>query len=471
MLNVEVKTFFTHLESGNVTQARELLPNLPIEGIHGSRIRKHYEAQLLMQEGQLADAANLLRDTLQSDGEYVGLLVDLANCYARLGSINLWKHCVRSIEKALTDARENMETTRWVHYQVWLAKHFEEEGEVVKALKIYDLICESFPHLPPSEYLMVQAQRLRLTAEFIVKGKVAVYYRELVGAPITNLSESQQCEFLHSLMLAELGLFGVEHGFVRLQEILKAPAFSDHDKRFALVDFIHASGVTQALWPKEKFGWWSTHHGDAFENLILEFYQTGLLNVAALNQETHRLTWASQMRVLLLVEVSAKNETTLHTKEISSRLTLCLEVISPECQSLWWNWIARRRAQLETQTDLNSERTIQFEVCNMDQAIYIGKSEGSAKERDQLAIGPFESVVQMFNLLNQRNRWPTLEVCSHLWPSTSSIGQFDRCRMMIRRINQRLLELGYGKLIKVTKTQVSLSRNVKIQVHNLAPER
>jgi hypothetical protein len=468
MSNVDVQTFFTHLESGNVTRARELLTNLPIEGIRGPRIRKHYEAQLLIQEGQLADAANLLRNTLQSDGEYVGLLVDLANCYARLGSISLWRHCVRSVERALIDAREKMETTRWVHYQVWLAKHFEEEGEAVKALNIYDMICEGFPYLPPSDYLMVQAQRLRLTAEFTVKGRVAVYYRELVGASVANLNASQRCEVLHSLMLGELGLFGVEHGFVRLQEILKTPTFADRDKQFALVDFIHAAGVTQTFWPKEKFGWWPTHPGDAFEHLILEFYESGLLNIAALNQETHRLAWASQLRILLLVEFSAKNETALHTREISSRLTLCLEVVNPECQSLWWNWISNRRAQLAAQTEVNSDKIIQFEVCNVDQVIYIGNSERCMKERDQLGIGPFESVVQLFNLLNQRSRWPTLEICSHLWSSTISVGQFDRCRMMIRRINKRLLELGYGKLINVTKTQVSLSRNVKIHLYNIS---
>jgi len=445
-----VATFFSALFANQIPEAEELLESVRFEGCQGLRMREHYRAQIHMQVGEHVKAIELLLQAEARYGSYIGITVDLATCYYALGNIKLYRRCLHDIHAFVSnqDLRDQLQAPRLVRYACWLAEHLEDLGEIGPALNILDVLaneCET--RLGPECLAKLNIQRLKILSVFENGRAVADAYAALekMSSALSNSRLRVDCE--HALMVAEVQLFGPVHGEVRLLRLVNDREITQRERTCAIADFIYTSSIFHSPPDGIAMGLKAENPEGAFEHFIFSFNARGHLPLSEISYEMFQLSWAGQLRLLIIIAKTANQAEKL---EIQKRIQLLLAGLDKKSKTYWLKL-------LETQL-LHRDSPVTLEIRHRGDALYI--------DRYKLRTGPKETLVKLLEALSKsalHTDHPTDLICQALWGTPFDLSSLARLKMLAKRLNDELLEtLGQRRFLKVTKACVSAQTPFKL---------
>lgn len=438
------KDFFHLLQMGELEKASQVLESLQIEGPHKERIRAHYRGQLYIYQNQMTEALLVLTEALERYGENIALQIDILNCYYHLGNSHLWRLSLLKVEKTLREVGALLSQGRRIHYTLWIGKHLEEDGQVAKALNLYREL-NRLKNLSARQNLMIHVQLLRLSSLFHLMADLPMLYKTATSANDKELLPEDQAEWRMAVILAETQLFGKDLGLARLNSFLSDVSVNQRNKEFALADFVDATQATHQTIPETHFSVPIPEGTDPFEKLIFESYKKGTLAVATFETEAHKLGWANRLRLLIRVHNSTQDKAL--RSQLLSKFNFCLELLDRESRKLWQH-LLKTSLLLE-------EQSILFSLRGKDILV----------QGQPLKTGPYDVVLLLLQLLNEKPAWETSEICEKIWRAPADALLLDRLRVTVRRLNVEVFEkTGIARLIAVTKSRVVLnSDQVKIE--------
>lgn len=418
------------------------------------RILLHFTGMAHVYTGALNKAKLIFIKALQDEGNYIGILNDLACVYYQLGEIDQWRSTYTQISRELTQCEALLSVNTRTSTSLILAKFLEEEGQVAKALERYESSYRDALTLKGQSelYLQCLAQILRLKALYRNGTNLGSLYTELISLRPQSITRDLHFEVQHGLMLAEMALVGVEHAWVRVESCLKDPHVSPQDKRLIFFDFVEELVVCGLPLPADL----ASHvpdmtDADCFEEEVhrLVFAEQGKRQLLSLTQLAAELSWACYLRLLILylsVEKSPEK-----AEELKNKINLILGALDPESRPFWLN---RMRPYLAS-TDL----VIQFSM----------QSRKVAYQNKQLDLSRKRGMLMILEALSQSSTLSVDSVITRIWNSSYSPEYYHRLRMTIHRLNQLLFELtAIPKIVEINAETVSVKPSVQLSAEKLS---
>lgn len=438
----EISVFFQTLWQGHFEQARLLLNDLPLLGPRAERIRGHYGAQILIHEGKHREAALALSEIIETHDSYIGIRIDLASCYYELKSFSLMQVQVKEIENILHSLPCPISHDRQIRYRVWLAKHYENLGQIGPACKAL-LVTEKLilNDLDFEQRVWFEIQRLRLFSLFGQPEDVHASYLFLIQILEKNLPENLHIEWRHSLMLAETHLFGHEYGLSRLQEILQVNGISLQQKGFCLADFVSANKLLGRSLKIVDEGLKEIAFNEVlpvFEKTLFRLQFLQQFDPAVFIVESHYLSPYEHLLLLLFsLDSRAKALQESLRQETLNKFKFLLLSLDNSSRQMWMQMAQKLQS---------SEEQLQF--------YFDGKR--ITFQNQNLKTGPVEIVSSLLSHTSHENEVSPIDLCEILW------GYFDeshisRLRMIIKRLNNEMLEVfAHGPLLRMTKRRIQV---------------
>lgn len=408
------------------------------------RQNAHVHAKNLMAKGEFTQAVDDILHAMGQYGDHVGLMADLAICFYHSGQIYKWRSCLQKLVVEFSKCRLNLSPSSRLRTAVVLAKFFEEEGEVVKAIDILQQEANLFADLSVDgrDQLKLMANFLRLKAlagESSGLGAIA----RAIAASRHWAPADLQVEIEHGLMLHELELEGPHLALRHLENCFKRVDLSKYDRELIIFDFLETClargflGFVQLL-----EGFWAEPTESDFAQQI----QTWLLTPAqqdwawSFSQGEMPLTTSEFIRLGLLY---ARHTQSAHSEEIKSRLDILLGDLSAESRRVWL-------ARLTTQESL--------EILKLSTTRKIIECRGQ-----QFSLSKKPLMFAVLEVLALQSRWSTDEFCRKLWGCDFNEEQYTRIRVMVFRINKVLVDgFSIKKLIDLNKQTITLGPSFKI---------
>lgn len=426
--------------------ACELSFKTPAEG----RRRLHLQGMALIHLGRLEDAKACLIKAKESFGDNVALMRDLACCYYQTGEISKWRSAYQLFEKNFIEHQTQLNSTTRIQSAVTLAKFFEEEGFIAKAIKLYEdalnhCHSDSLQHLK----LLCMPQLLRLKSSFQMTEDVGNFYAELISIKSQGHTLDLTFEIQHSLALAELHLIGPEHAWVRVRHEIKNEPLCDADRRLIYYDFLEELLFAGFPLPAEvKFLRENFKNLDVFESEIDKLcfdsqLKIDLFHLSALASE---LSLSSYLRILMLYLL--REDRPQRRAEFKNKLSLLLNGLDAESRFIWQKRMAPfQESHDSTLQFIEPQRLLTFQSKQLD----LSKKKGMA---------------QLLGVLAESGQSSSTDHLIHrLWESKYSPEHFHRLRMTIHRLNQLLFELtAIPKALEITTDQVSLNSNLRLEL-------
>jgi len=329
--------------------------------------------------------------------------------------------------------------------QIFLGKMFEEQAEVQKALEIYAAAEKSAAH-HTAYRLKAQTQRLRLMSFLGIRTGLAELYR-LVSTARAE-SEHFEIEFEHSLMLAEMVLFGMESAGSRLVSLFANPNLDSSDMRLLYIDFAEESlrqasplQILERLQNRVPLA-----DCDEFEKIIALMIQSPefVMSPQDLNKLSSQLPLLGLLRVMTLQMKRLNSEES--STEVQRRVLFLLDSLSAESK----NHLAKK-----WQTNLGGASKI----------IYFSKGEKILFIKgQQLQIKPDSFAMKVLELMTESKTQDIETFVQHVFEAEYNISYYDRTRIALQRLNKELASLtGHPKSIGLTKKTVELASALRIQ--------
>lgn len=409
------------------------------------RQQEHLKGREFMQQGAYLQAIEVFHKTLADHGPHVGLISDLAAVYYLMGRIEDWHNTALRLEKELNAAQGVLSEMSLIKTQIFLGKMFEEQAEVQKALDIYTAAEKSAAQ--HSGYrLKAQAQRLRLMSFLGIRPGLSELYR-LVSTARAE-SEHFEIEFEHSLMLAEMVLFGMESAGSRLVSLFANPNLDSSDTRLLYIDFAEESlRQTSSLQLLERLkDRVPLVDCDEFEKIIALMIQSSdfVLSPQDLNKLSSQLPLLGLLRIMTLQMKRLESEAS--SEEVQRRLLFLLDSLSADSK----NHLAKK-----WQADLGGASKILY--FSKGDKILFGKGQQIQMKSDSFEMKVIELMIE------SRNQ--DIEVfVRRVFEADYNISYYDRTRIALQRLNKKLAGLAaHPKSIVLTKKSVELASNLRIQ--------
>ena len=423
-----------------------------------ARIMLHFQALAYVYLGSFNKAKTLYLKAMEDFGENIQLVRDLACCYYLLGEIDKWRQTYQQTEKLFKLHGKKLCFASRYTTSITLGKFLEEEGQVHKALELYQS-CLHEANLSVSvneaNYLEVQnlclPQIVRLKAQFNNNDDLGVTYKKLISLHENCTSKDTKFEIEHSLMLAEMSLIGVAHAWARVESSFQKDHIPVIDKKLIFYDFIEEllirkENPTNIMLSKFM-------QCTSGEELELDVFEQEIHNLAFepkiapdllnLNQLASRVSWSSYLRLLTLYLAAEGDHFKRFHDEIKNKINLILSSLEGESQKFW---LKRIRPFFGDQSHkLNfvpSKRMVTFQNKELD----LSKKKGMLLLLEKLAEQRNINVDDTINVM---------------WNSTYSPEYFHRLRMTVHRLNQLLFDLtAIPKIVEVSSEQVSVNPSV-----------
>lgn len=418
----------------------------------GKRVMLHTKGLVLIQTGRLSESRACFTEALGL-GENVGLWRDYACLCYQEANMKEWRRAYKKLAEALKNYENKIGFLSWLQSSNVLAKFHEEEGQIERALSVYEGLLKEIRERDEIELVpLCLSQILRLRALFTQVEGLGSLYTELISLHEDQTSADLQFEVHHSLMLAEMALIGPDHAWLRVQSSLKNEALSGADKRLIFYDFIEEMLLREADLPATCFQWQTKLKGqDPFEQEIhcLAFYPEKRKDFLELTRMAPRLSWASYLRLLILYFRMA--ETPDKAAEVKNKIHLILDAVESESRPFW---IQRMKPPMEENRIVlefePERRIIQF-------------------ENKQLDLSRKKGMLALLNLLSEGQEQSVEKVIECIWNSPYSPEYYHRLRMTAHRLNQLLFDLtAVSKIVEVNSDQVCLRPSVNFKCHTSA---
>lgn len=409
------------------------------------RQQEHLKGREFMEQGSYLEALEIFHKTLADHGPHVGLISDIAAVYYLMGRVEDWHNMALRLEKELNQAQGFLSDISLIKTQIFLGKMFEEQAEVQKALEIYAAAEKSAAN--NSAYrLKAQTQRLRLMSFLGIRTGLAELYRLVSTARAEN--EHFEIEFEHSLMLAEMVLFGLESAGSRVVSLFANQNLDSSDLRLLYIDFAEESlRQSSSLHLLERL------HGrvpladcDEFEKVIALMIQSTefTLSPQDLNKLGSQLPLLGLLRVMTLqMKRSGSSES---SDEIQRRFLFLLDSLTAESKNhLVKKW----------QADLGGAAKV----------LYFSKNENLLFIKgQQLQIKPDSFAMKVLELMTESKTQDIETFVQQVFEAEYNVSYYDRTRIALQRLNKELAVLtGHPKSIGLTKKSVELASALRIQ--------
>ncbi len=394
----------------------------------------HSQMKNLMHEGQLPEALEFAKQTVEKFGPHIGLLCDIAACQYELGEYQACAATAKFIEKEFQRVSHYLSASSSRKTNVFLSKLFEEFGEIHEALGLLKTATE-FAVLA-EENKIIQSQELRILSYFGQKKELTKKYLLLTESIVDD--QNLQIEIFHGLLWAEYSLFGFSHALQRWNR-LKGMDVNMMDRRLMASDFLeicllagqkdHSSALEAAevLQVSNPFPY----------DLFLIKLQNGSLD--ALNPlGSDEFPTMTKFRILSLQMAYVQDPS--HVWELRRKFLFLAEGLGE----------ASNKIVLTLLPPIKDDKKI------------LRLSERLA-EFDSTSIKLTQFQYRLLNAFREKTSLTLEEAGKILWDEIWDEGHYHRLRMLTYKIND-LFQLNLGAaLLDIRKSGIVLHHSIKIE--------
>ncbi len=406
---------------------------------------QHTAGRVHMQKGSYLEAVDIFLKALSDFGPHVGLISDIVAVYYLTGRIEDWKVMSGRLEIELSRSEGLLCKISKTKTQIFLGKMFEEQAEVHKALEMYQA-AELSADDNVSYRLKAQAQRLRLMSFLGLRLGLPELYRMVSAARAQ--SSHFEIEFEHSLMLAEVNLFGMESAAGRLISLVEQNELDSADLRLLYVDY-----VEEALQKEVSLGYLknlrvriSLEDGDEFEKAIMLMAQNAEFGLSSqdLNKLSTRLPLMGILRLIIL-QIKRMEPSNLEA-ELRRRFLFLLESLQSESKNmLLKKW--------------------QTSIANAQKRIYFSPHENilCIQEGPQLSIRKGSFAARCMQAFLNQSKIDIETFIQLTFEAEYNESYYDRARVALSRFNNELSAItGLPKSFLITRSAVDLAPGLTI---------
>lgn len=436
------------IEKGEYPAAEALLLALNPKARAELRSMQYFQAKILLYSGDWSAAKSQLLSTLEQHGPHLSILADIAACHFMQGDLHAWRKSVLQLQDEIAKVESIVSSRTCFEAKIFLAKNLEEMGNIAEALDLYEGLLK-IPFGLPEPRLNLLAQVLRLKSYFRDQRGLARHYSELIEADLKKTHQFS-VEVLHSLMLAEIALFGIQHGRTRLEKILVLPALIDSDRWLVLIDFLEECIHAGCLEEHKDFikSRLPALGSRAYEQEILSIAIAGnAISLATITKISSVIPLGSYLRLLsCCIEIASDS---IIMREISRKLFFLIESMGGASQQLWKMRIQgatiKKRAQIILSPD-------QISVACDQKLVSLNRNKTAFRALYVLAKSEAQSI-------------SIEEFVTEVWGTKYNASYYARARMLISRLNARLGPLlGVPGLLRLNSCSVSIFAGVELRL-------
>jgi hypothetical protein len=429
------------------------------------RIVKHFCGLAHVINGSLMKAKLELEEAQKKYGGHIGILRDLSAVHYQIGEIDLWRTQYQELADRLEKLRSQLSTETILSCELILAKYYEEEGLVARALSAYEDCYRvssnelEKKHSSTNEGLaqkrwLCLAQIIRLKALYRQTVGLGGMYKELVSRNEAHLNTYTHFEIHHALMLAEISLVGVEHAWSRVKTSLADTKLKPHDRRLIFFDFVEEARLQNASLSEEVSRYVPNMDGAlTFEKEMFRlcFSESERLNPVHLNQMAPDLTWAGYLRLLSLYFVDDPRSS--RGQEIKNMFMLALEAVEENSRPFWVQRLMPFLGEEELKIRFDKKRR---RLCFLNKELDLSRKRSMLAVVEHLSHSPQQSVEELID---------------RLWNCDYSPEHYHRLRMTIHRLNQQLFDLtAITKSVEINAEQVEVKSSIQFVVEGSEPK-
>ena len=405
------------------------------------RKEKHLEASSLIEKGDFKNAQIILFKANEDFGSHVGLLSDLAGCYYQNVQFDSFEKTVAQLQTEFNQVKSILSEQNSIRTMIYLGKAFEELGQVSRSLAYYKEAHEFSKNNHIKLFKKSSIQLLRLLSYLKLKTDLSVFYKSSLQGHDDTAHLTAELE--HGFMLAELNLFGFDYAKSRLLNILENANYHSFDKQLAYFDFLEESllsnqlsilGNVEVTFPIDSLL--------PFEKAMFKLY----LQPNYVYSATEIIELQKKMPLAHIIRIIAINlKRTQEDSKITAlqkHLLLLIDSLDSESKQLL---LKKFKIQLD---DNNLKLSFVNDQLYFENKIILSKNKLIAK------------IIPLF--LNSCSV-STETFIKAVFDLDYDEYSFERSRIALLRLNKELSkEIGLPKAFMISKSEVSLVKNIKI---------
>ncbi len=405
------------------------------------RKEKHLEASSLIEKGDFKNAQVILFKAHEEYGSHVGLLSDLAGCYYQNMQFDLFEKTVANLHVEFNQVKSILSEQNSIRTMIYLGKAFEELGQLSVSLSYYKQAYEASKGQHIKLFKKASVQLLRLYSYLNLKNDLSAFYKN----SLQNLGDTQHlaAELEHGFMLAELNLFSFDYAKSRLLEILKNTNYHSFDKQLAYFDFLEESLFSNK--PSNLNDVEITFPLDAllpFEKAMLKLY----LQPNYVYSTSEIIELQKQMPLAHIIRIIAVNlkrvaDASFKTA-MQKHLLILLEGLDSESKQLF---LKKFKIQLD-------ENVLKLSFVNTQLCF-----------ENNVILTKNKMINKVIPLFLENNVVETEIFIKVVFDLDYDEYSFERTGIALLRLNKEFSkEIGLPKTFVITKAEVSLAKNIKI---------
>ena len=435
------------LNSESFLEAKQLIDQSRKNNSLSERNCIHFEARVLMKEGDWSKAINLLEGARNEFGDHIRLLSDLASCYYVTEDVSSWRHTYRLLERNFDKLKFELDSEITSSILLDLGKYNEEDGQLCIAENKYKDSLNLYDEFEdPNGYFLALAQIVRLKTIFKTDNDdIAKNYQKLLQFPIKNVSFDCFIESQHALLLAEASLFSPKFALKRLKDIFNDDRFDEYDRSLCFYDFSErsllqlnkeevASLVNELPFPDPQNG---------FDKIIKSTIENKKNSSKDLRNLAEGISLSCYLRSLKVLLKHFKNID--HKEEFIKKYNLLISSLPSKSREFW----------LLTNTSQNKDDLHTILIDTKDSNIEYKNQIKNIRKRKVL-----KSLVEL--LVENTSPFTLEQITKSIWDEEYSTSHFDRIRMNVKELNKILIDFGVPlkQPIRVTKNELILDNKI-----------
>lgn len=395
------------------------------------RIRGYYQGRVLFRQGEYQKAIQVFRETIESYGEHVSLLGEIACCYCQLGDLSAWSQAFGDLVEAFERAKPLLGEESLFLIGLLIAKFYEEEGQVAEAMSQYESLKTDLRISSSEEYVyFLSAQRLRIQAEYLGADCVEVKpYQWLMGLSENRFNPYVHVEIQHALIRVESVMINSQQAVRRWHHCLNdGPRLNREDRDFLLLELAEALLRQGSEIPSEVLAALGQMKGlTTYQDLVVAC-STKVIKLSHIDKALMGggMFPSQQLKSLELIKPFC-NES--QAQQLSRRYHAIRKGLSRDSQKYWAHYFS----------GIKSEELVEIQLNESLGQLQLKGEEVSFKSR--------RTSLELLCALLDKPRWPLEEYVRHQWNSDYDSTYYHRLRMMVKRINEALLPISAKPII------------------------
>lgn len=401
---------------------REKLLSMTFTSVSEKRLQSHWLGKVLMMKGQLCEAVAQLTTTCTRYGSHIGTRLDLATCYYLLGFTQMYEKTLNEIIADFKNFQNDLNPINFARSCLLLGKLSEESGYLTESYEIfqsaYEKIEQEFNnpiwiYENQNLYTRLFAEILRFYVQFEYLTDAQKLYAQIILTEKSKLLNFNLDNILHAIFLYNLRVipnFDQER-FTFLTKNMSEQIINlcfhellEYEIRFnkpkTYIDEIKKYPATNNydLVLQNLYGYGSGSELKLTLSDIKNIPKAGIIKICF-------LMWRSDIKLTTDLEL-------LQTSIINS--------LNSNNQKRWNKWIPT-----EAMNDLK------FQVTLKNGTLYFQSSLHSKK----ISLMNKPLLLDFLLLFKDLQILSWQELATKLWHRPPNLSDYDRIRMLIKRLN------------------------------------